>query len=371
MKEKTCAIIGMGLLGSMHADKLSRYQNTKVIAVCDKVADKAQKWAADNNAAWYTSAEELFAAETPDVVVVATQDPYHKEPLIAACRAGVPYIICEKPLTTTVEDALEVKAAAEASGTVIKVLFPNRLFPLAQSVRLLLKEGFLGNPSYGELRMDDNISVPLNLWGADSKAYASASNPAYFLFSHAVDLLHFYLEPQRVKQVYAVGANSTVGSSPDYIDGYLTFDNGTIIRLKTEWTKRIDTQVENYMQLTATKGGFTFNKTAGFLKEEGLQIFIDGPRENCEKANALLAENGIKAQIKEYGDPIESYALEMHRSTPGNEFDWGSASSLYADSFGADEPALSPFTGLADGIEQVRVVEALLRSAKEGKIIML
>lgn len=371
MSVKTVAVIGMGLLGSMHADRLSRYKNTKVVAVCDIVADKARQWAEKNGTKWYDSIGRLFAEQKPDIVVVATQDPYHKEPLLAACAAGVSYIICEKPLTTTVEEALEVQKAAEASGTVVKVLFPNRLFPLDQSVRLLLGEGYLGRPEYGEMRMDDNISVPISLWGKDSHRFASISSPAYFLFSHAVDLLHFYLAPRRVRKVYAVGANSTIGSSPDYIDGYLTFDDGVIIRLKTEWTKRIGFLVENYFQLTASGGGLTFNKTPGFRKEKGLQIFIDGPRDNAEKAGALLKENGITAEVVSFTDPVESYALELSPDVGANDFDWGSASSLFADSFDGPEPGLSPFTDLAGGIEQVRVVDALLRSWRENREIEL
>jgi predicted dehydrogenase len=368
---KTVAVIGMGLLGSMHADKLNKYSNTRVIAVCDVIADKARAWAEKNGAAWYDSVDKLFAAQKPDVVVVATQDPYHKDPLLAACACRVPYVICEKPLTTTVEDALEVQRAAEASGTVIKVLFPTRFYPLDQTVRLLVGKGFLGKPSYGELRLDDNISVPLNLWGKDSRHFASISTPAHFLLSHGVDLLHFYFAPRVIKKVNAVGANSTIGSNPDYIDGYLTFDDGLIIRLKSEWTKRLGYVVENYMQLTATQGGFTFNKTEGFRKESGLQIFIDGPRENAEKAQALLKDKGITAKLVDFMEPIESHALELDPDVEGNNFDWGDASSRYVDSFGGTEPELSPFTDLAGGIEQVRVVDALLRSAKEGCEIKL
>jgi predicted dehydrogenase len=372
MAEKTVAVIGMGLLGSMHANKLKEHKNTRVIAVCDMMAEKASSWAEANGAAWYDSVEKLFSREKPDIVVVATQDPYHKEPLLAACAHKVPYIICEKPLTTTVEDALEVEKAAKDSGAEIKVLFPTRFYPLDQAVRLLLREGFLGQPSYGEVRLDDNISVPVNLWGKDSRKYASISNPAYFLLSHGVDILHFYFEPRKVKRVYAVGANSTIGSNPDYADGYLTFDDGLIIRLKTEWTKRIPYLVENYMQLTATKGGLTYNKTEGYRHQSGLQIFIDGQRENAEKAQARLAGYGITAKVTAFTDPITSCALELDPKDPGNDFDWGAASSYYADSFGdGKELELTPYTNLSGGIAQVKVVDAMLRSIREKREIEL
>lgn len=370
-KIEKCAIIGMGLLGTAHADELNGYHGICVTAVCDLYPEKAKVWANENGAACYDDYNEMLIQENPDLVVITTQDPYHTAPLLACCEAKVPYVLCEKPLTTSVEDAMAVKEAALKSGTQIKVIFPNRLFPLGQSIHLMISEGYLGEPKYGEMRIDDNISVPLNLWGNNSKNFSEISSPAYFLFSHTVDLLYYYLAPRRVKKVFAVSSTGIIGSKPDYLDGYLTWDDGTIIRIKTEWTKRIDTLVENYCQMTCTKGGFTFNMTTGFRKEEGLQIFIDGPRMNAEKARQRLMEFGITADIKCFTEPIESYALELSPDVEGNDFNWGDGSRVYADSFMEKNPQLSILTDLEGGIEQVRVVDALLRSAREERIIEL
>lgn len=370
-KIEKCAIIGMGLLGTAHADELNGYHGINVTAVCDLYPEKAKDWAEKNNASWYDDFKLMLSKENPDLVVITTQDPYHTEPLLACCEAKVPFVLCEKPLTTSVEDAIAVKDAAQKSGTQIKVIFPNRLFPLGQSIHLLISEGYLGEPKYGEMRIDDNISVPLNLWGKNSKNFSEISSPAYFLFSHTVDLLYYYLAPRRVKKVFAVSSTGIIGSRPDYLDGYLTWDDGTITRIKTEWTKRIDTLVENYCQMTCTKGGFTFNMTTGFKKEEGLQIFIDGPKENAENAQKRLKHFGITAELKSFTDPIESYALEFSPDVDGNDFNWGDGSRVYADSFMGKDSQLSILTDLDGGIAQVRVVDALLRSAREEKIIEL
>lgn len=366
---KKCAVIGMGLLGSQHADRLYHHDTTQIVAVCDMKVEKAKAWAEGKNVACYDDFHEMFAKEQLDLVVIATQDPYHKDPLIAACDAKVPYVISEKPLTTRLEDALEVEAAAQKSGTVIKVLFPNRFYPLDQTIRLLLKEGYLGEPQYGEMRMDDSIDVPLSLWGKDSKNFSRISSPAFFLLSHSVDLLSFYFAPRKVVKVYAVGRQGTIGSEVDYMDSFLTYDNGMVIRLKTEWTKRMDTLVENYVQFTAEKGGVSFNKTPGFQCDQGLRIVLDGGKELAQQAAALLATHGIHAEIQEYGEE-PTYALVL-KASEGNDFDWNHGVCLYADSFDGEAPVLSPVTTLEGGIEQVRVVEALLTSAKTGKEIVL
>jgi predicted dehydrogenase len=367
--KKRCAVIGMGLLGSQHAERLNKHSTTKVVAVCDIKPDKAKAWADANGANCYSDYEQMFNNEAIDILVVATQDPYHKEPLLAACAHKIPYVISEKPLTTNLSDAMEIKAAAEKSGTVIKVLFPNRLYPIDHSIRLLIEKGFIGKPEYGEFRIDDSIDVPLKLWGKDSKNYAAISSPAYFLFSHAVDLLLFMFG-RKVEKVYAVGKKSVIGSDVDYMDCFLTFEGGFTARLKTEWTKRIDRLCENYLQFTATKGGFIFNKTGGFQCEQGLSFVIDEGEEKAKEAQALLAKYGYTSVVEKCGES-GAYALVMREADKGNAFDWNEGVCVYADSFENPEPELSPLTSLEGGIEQVRIVEALLVSAKEGREITL
>ena len=367
--KKKCAVIGMGLLGSQHAEHLNKHNTTKVVAVCDIKPEKAKAWADVNNANCYSDFEEMFENESIDILVIATQDPYHKAPLLAACVHNIPYVICEKPLTLNVKDAMEVKEAAQKSNTVIKVLFPNRLYPIDHSIRLLIQKGFIGNLEFGEFRIDDSIDVPLKLWGKDSKNFASISSPAYFLLSHAVDLLLFMFG-KSVEKVYAIGKKSIIGSDVDYMDCFLTFEGNFTVRLKTEWTKRINRLCENYMQFTATKGGFTFNKTGGFLCDQGLSFVIDEGERKAKEAQALIAKHGYASTVERCGDS-GAYTIIMREADKGNTFDWNEGVCIYADSFGKSEPELSPLTSLDAGIEQVKIVEALLKSAKEGKEICI
>lgn len=366
---KKCAIIGMGLLGSQHAERLNKHKTTKVVAVCDIKPEKTKAWASINNVNSYNDFEEMFKKESIDILVVATQDPYHKIPLLSACNYKIPYVICEKPLTTNVKDAMEIKAAAEKSNTIIKVLFPNRLYPIDHSIRLLVQNGFIGEPEYGEFRIDDSIDVPLKLWGKDSKNYASISSPAYFLFSHAVDLLLFMFG-RKVEKVYAVGKKSVIGSKVDYMDCFLKFEGNFIVRLKTEWTKRINCLCESYLQFSATKGGFIYNKTRGFQCKQGLIFVMDKGKEKAKAAKTLLARYGYISTIKKCGE-TGGYAIVMREVDKGNSFDWNEGICIYADCFENPEPELAPLTSLDTGIEQVIIVENLLKSVKEEKEICL
>ena len=72
----------------------------------------------------------MYKNECIDLAIMATQDLYHKEPVVEACKAKIPYVICEEPLATTVSDAIEMLEVAEKNKIKVYVLFPNRFYPL-------------------------------------------------------------------------------------------------------------------------------------------------------------------------------------------------------------------------------------------------
>lgn len=82
-----CAVVGMGLLGSQHAEHLYKHKNTLVTAVCDQKVEKAKRWAEEHACSWYEDFTEMYKKEKPDLVVVATQDPYHKGPYSKPAKA--------------------------------------------------------------------------------------------------------------------------------------------------------------------------------------------------------------------------------------------------------------------------------------------
>ena len=144
----------------------------------------------------YTDYGELLRQHALDLVVVATPDPLHREPVIAALEAGVPNIIQEKPLATTVEDAGAIYEAVERRRARLFVNYANRGAAQDIATHYVIQQGLLGPVVYGEARLDDNITVPTGLWGQRSRACAAGSSTAHFLLSHVVDLLRWYFNRQ-------------------------------------------------------------------------------------------------------------------------------------------------------------------------------
>ena len=90
----------------------------------------------------------MFAAEAarPDgiqVVSVATPNSSHYAICEAALQAGL-HVICEKPLTTRLEEALALQALAQAKGLVLGVMYGYTGYEMVQQARAMVQGGELG-----------------------------------------------------------------------------------------------------------------------------------------------------------------------------------------------------------------------------------
>ena len=209
-----------------------------------------------------------------DLAVVATPDPLHRDPVVAAAERGVPNIIVEKPMATTLPDAEAMLAAARRAGSRLWVHLPSRTAPAEIASRYVVQAGLIGAPIYGDLTVDDNISVPTHMWRDRSRDWAAGSSVAQFLFSHVVDRMRWLFEPAEVETVRAVSVNRVLGVTPDLFDAHLAWSNGLLLRIKAEWIRHMESLVDSRFTLSGERGGIVHVR-AGFGAEGGWQATLD------------------------------------------------------------------------------------------------
>lgn len=108
----------------------------------DKVADYIEK-ENGKRPATYEDYRDMLAKEDLDAVCVGTPDHWHAKQVIDAMRAGC-HVYCEKPMTKTVEEALDVVKVWEETGKVMQVGVQSTSLPLWKTVQQLLQAGKLG-----------------------------------------------------------------------------------------------------------------------------------------------------------------------------------------------------------------------------------
>ncbi|WP_239526280.1 Gfo/Idh/MocA family oxidoreductase [Microbacterium sp. B35-30] len=124
----TAARLRVGILGAgpvtqaIHLPTLARLSDDfEVRVVMDIDAATAETVARRAGAAFTTRAEDVFSDPAVDVVVICSPSQFHAGQVIAACRAGVKAILCEKPFAMTAAEASEIAEVSEDTGVPIIV----------------------------------------------------------------------------------------------------------------------------------------------------------------------------------------------------------------------------------------------------------
>jgi len=123
------AIIGMGPMGVRHIAAVGKVPGLELSAVCDSRPEALEKTGLDPNVARYLSAEELLDKAPPELLILSTTAPSHHSLTLAALRAGVRRILCEKPIACSLRQAREMLDQAAVCGAVLAVNHCRRHVP--------------------------------------------------------------------------------------------------------------------------------------------------------------------------------------------------------------------------------------------------
>lgn len=113
------AVIGVGVIGSLHAGILS--EKNILAAVCDTDENKLKKYACPG----YTDYKTMIDAVKPDCVHICTPHYLHAEMIIYALGAGV-NVLCEKPLCINRQQIEAILEAEKRSTAKLGVCLQNR-----------------------------------------------------------------------------------------------------------------------------------------------------------------------------------------------------------------------------------------------------
>lgn len=140
------AIIGAGLMGEDHASIIARdLPGATLQVVCDMDMGRAKAVASAFGAKdASTDPEAVIARSDVDAVIVASPDFTHA-PLSRACIAVGKPVLCEKPLSQSSTECLEVMQAEQAAGRQFVMLgFMRRYDQSYVEMRAALTDGSLG-----------------------------------------------------------------------------------------------------------------------------------------------------------------------------------------------------------------------------------
>ncbi|MBP7184267.1 MAG: Gfo/Idh/MocA family oxidoreductase [Saprospiraceae bacterium] len=203
-------VVGAGHLGKIHLNCIKNISSYHLVGFYDSNLENAKEIASKYDIKAFESLEELI--ENVDIVDVVTPTIYHFDVAASAIKANK-HVFIEKPVTSTVEQAIILKKLAEEHDVKIQVGHVERFNPALKSIK-----DFELAPMFIEAH---RLSA-FNPRGTDVSVVLD-------LMIHDIDLVVSMVKSPLV-EVTACGIN-IVSDTSDIANVRLTFENGCVANL--------------------------------------------------------------------------------------------------------------------------------------------
>ena len=198
-------VIGIGHLGSIHLKLLLESDYFKVIGCFDK--NTSLKSEISSDVYFYEDVNEMIIK--CDALFVCSNTPSHFE-MVKLCLINNKHVFVEKPITTTLEEALELVKLTEKNNLIGQVGHVERFNPAITSVLDIIdKPKFIECHRLAEFNPRRNdVSVVLDL------------------MIHDIDIVLKIID-SNIKNISANGV-AVISDSPDITNARVEFENGAV-----------------------------------------------------------------------------------------------------------------------------------------------
>jgi predicted dehydrogenase len=334
MTQLRIGLIGLGYWGPNLARIAAEHHDVDLVWCCDR-SERALELPKRRfpNAQRTTDLADVLSDESVDAVIIATPTASHAELAQAALEAGK-HILVEKPLAASVDD---IDRIADVRGD--RVVMVGHTFVYNTGVaamRELVRGGTLGGVQYmdsvraalGPIRHDVNA-----LWDL------GAHDVSIFL-----DLL-----PGRADTVTAIGKDYLREDHPDVVYFAVRFDDGVLAHSHVSW---LDPYKVRRMTVVGADQMVVFDDVAS---DERLKILERGASYDAPAEEARGKSFGeYRAVLREGTITIPKLPNREPLLTEFEEF------------LSAIRDRREPYSGIEQGREVVRVLEAAQRSLENG-----
>jgi predicted dehydrogenase len=312
----------------------------------------------------YASYEEMAAKEAarPDgieAVSIVTPNNVHYGPAKTFLEAGI-HVICDKPLTSTLEDARKLAAVKPKNGAKFLLTHNYTGFPLIRQARELVKSGALGKIRVVQVEYpQDWLSEPADpgnkqaAWRTDPKR-SGAGGAIGDIGTHAYNLARF---------VTGLRTDSVSADLQSFVKG-----------------RKVDDNVHILLRFRGGARGMLWASQVAPGNENGLQLRVYGEKAGIswrqDNPNYMwFSELGKPAQLLTRGGAIsQPPAASMNIRIPGGHPEgyleaFATLYTQFAEVIrGRGKEYVSLLPSLADGVEGLEFITASIKSSKaDGK----
>lgn len=201
MNKVRIGLIGCGKQASKHVTSLKRLPGLELV-LSDIQSDLAQDLATKNGTSWVKDSDEIFADDSIEAVVICTPTQAHVTIMKEAIEADKD-IFCEKPLSDSIEEAVELKELVDRSNRILMVGYIYRYVPIFEEGFKLFREHNINGNS---LVMGQPLSAFFRLGGRGGHQVwkhqkVTGGGAINEMLVHMIDLANWYFGPIQKAEV--------------------------------------------------------------------------------------------------------------------------------------------------------------------------
>ncbi len=269
------ACLGAGYFSQFHYGSWARMTDAECVGACDAVHDRAR----DTGFPAFTDLAEMLTATKPDLLDVITPPTTHAAAMRAAFAAGVNWIICQKPFSTSLDEAKALVAEAATAGATVVVHENFRFQPWYRAIKAQIDAGAIGTPMQATFRLRPGDGQGPDAY-LDRQPYFQ-NMPRFLIHEtgvHWIDTFRFLFGNPVAVYADLRRVNPAIKGEDA---GYVVFDHPNGVRAVFDGNRSLDHDAEN---LRCTMGEALFEGAEGVLSLAG-----DG--------SVVLRKFGERAQI--------------------------------------------------------------------------
>jgi predicted dehydrogenase len=256
MQRVKLGVVGVGWVAQVvHLPLLLRMQDVEVVAVCDKDKAKGQLVAEKFGIrGLYTDTGQMLDKEDLAAVIVLTSTDAHKEPTVAALKAGKDVLV-EKPIARTYAEAVEIAETARTTKGKLMVGMNHRFRPDTMILKSFIEGRELGKVFYTRVGW-------LRKRSSDSSWFTQKEKSGGGVFIDLgivmLDMALWMMGYPDVKRVAATHFNHKTRQVEDTSLVTLTFKNGSAMNIEVSWSMTLDDDIY-YCNVFGTDGSASLN----------------------------------------------------------------------------------------------------------------
>jgi predicted dehydrogenase len=293
----------------------------EVVAVASRDRERAERYARDHGIdRAHSSYEALLADPEIEAVYIPLPNGMHVPWAVRALQAGK-HVLCEKPLSRRRADVEEAFDVAEETGRLLMEGFMYRHNPQSRRLRELVDAGAVGRPQVVRAAFSFSMSDP----------EVNVRNSAELEGGALMDV-----------GCYCVSGLRLLAGEPNTVHGHgLVGSGGVDVRFAGLMTFADD--VVGLFDCGIM--GLPARDELELVGDEG-SLFLDDPW-HCREPVIEYRRDGEVERVEL--EPVSSYRLELENMSD------------------AIRGRAAPLLGREDAVAQARTIEALYRSAQEGR----